>query len=150
MQPDTYEYIRNGNHFVYEFFSEGSKGGIKKIVRFALRFSYGTPFYNLALGDLLQVTGGINDSIVSNNGDTLKILATVAAIVIDFTNYFPDALVYFEGSTRGRNRMFQMVINRFMREIDPLFEVFGLKDDGEWEPFQKNRNYNGFLAKRKI
>jgi hypothetical protein len=39
------------------------------------------------------MTGELDDLSITNNGDREKILATVAATVLDFTDYQPGALV---------------------------------------------------------
>jgi hypothetical protein len=41
---------------------------------------------------------------VSNNGDEVKVLATVANIVYDFTTVYRDAAIYIEGSTAAAFR----------------------------------------------
>ena len=149
MDFDRYKYSRYNDQYDYEFFSEGPRGHIRKLVRFRLRLSNGTPYYNLGFGDTLPGLTLFDDGVVSNNGDAQKVLATVASVVVDFTNNFPDALIYAEGSSLSRTRLYQMGINRNWEEIDLLFEVFGLRVNGGWEPFQKNTIYTGFLAKRK-
>ena len=40
--------------------------------------------YNIAFGDKDNTTGNIDDTIISNNGDSEKVLATVAATVYAF------------------------------------------------------------------
>lgn len=150
MEFDRYKYSRYNDQYDYEFFSEGSNGRIRKLVRFTFRGSNGIPYYNLGFGDVLPGSTFINDKIVSNNGDALKVLSTVAAIVIDFTNYFPDALIYAVGSTPARTRLYQMSLNRNWEDIEPIFEIFGYRDDGNWERFQNGAFYMGFLAKRKF
>ncbi len=38
-------------------------------------------FYNLAFGDYDEISGEINDHKITNNGDSLVVLATVASTV---------------------------------------------------------------------
>lgn len=66
----------------YEFVSEGPKGFITKRIQFTLVNRQGV--YNLAFGDKDPVTGEIDDKVVSNNGDSEKVLATVVGAVFAF------------------------------------------------------------------
>ena len=77
-----------------------------------------------------------------------KVLATVAAIIYDFTVKFPKASVFIEGSTSVRTRWYQMNINTHWSEISLSFDIYGSKN-GLWEPFIKGINYEAFLGKRK-
>lgn len=80
----------------YNFYSKGPKGAIKKIVRFTkVKVSHHT-YYNLGFGDWNERENRIDDFIISNNRDAERVLATVAATVIDFTDHFPDVLIYAE------------------------------------------------------
>ena len=47
--------------------------------------------YNLAFGDKDQNTGDIDDTVISNNEDSEKVLATVVATVYALTDKYPDA-----------------------------------------------------------
>jgi|SRR6266700_1924784 len=148
MNIERYEYRVRPDYFDFEFISTGPKGSIKKIARFTLIKSNSIPFYNLSFGDWNEIKVAIDDENVTNNNDTEKVLATVAAIVIDFSNHFPDAIIYAEGSTLARTRRYQMGIAKFWNEIKLIFKVFGIKSDGSMEPYRKNVNYIAFWAQR--
>jgi hypothetical protein len=90
----------------------------------------------------------MDDRSVSHNKDTQRILATIAYAVLVFTNEFPHASIYVEGSTAARTRLYQMGIGKFHEEIVQDFILLGLKDE-RWEVFQKNVNYDSFVVKRK-
>ncbi|HEY8970362.1 MAG TPA: hypothetical protein VIM64_14760, partial [Puia sp.] len=94
-------------HARYDFISEGPRGNIAKAVFYG-HIKEG--IFNLAFGDWNPELDKIDDSIRSNNGDRDKILATVAATAIDFTNKFPNAVIYTEGSTPARTRLYQIAI----------------------------------------
>ena len=130
---------------VFEFISVGDKGEIVKIVQF-LQIS--DSFYNLGFGDKNLETGEISDIIVSNNGDSRKVLATVAASVYAFTSKYPNVLVYATGSTKARTRLYRIGITNNLDEILKDFEVFGLKND-EVQKFKKGVEYQGFFVKRR-
>jgi hypothetical protein len=142
-----YDYLVSEDFFRYEFCSEGPKGKIKKIILFTRVNLNGNIYFNLAFGDIDRE--GINDFVTSNNQDAEKVLATVAQAVISFTNKYPDALVYAEGSTPSRTRRYQMGINKFWRDIELDFNVFGLLKNGGFEPFRSGINYIAFACKRK-
>ncbi len=80
MYLPRYQYKTNSGFLDYEFFSEGPKGKIKKVIRYT---KIGDAVFNLAFGDLDEATGEISDTVVTNNNDSRKVLATVAATVYD-------------------------------------------------------------------
>ena len=86
--------------------------------------------------------------VISNNGDSEKVLATVVATVYAFTDKYPEAWIYATGSTKARTRLYKMGIARFLDEVTEDFEILGeLTDD--WEIFKTNIEYEGFLVRRK-
>ncbi|HEY9197312.1 MAG TPA: hypothetical protein VIM77_13640 [Mucilaginibacter sp.] len=148
MNLDRYPYLIKNDHLDYEFYSEGPNGRIKKAVRFT-RINDEEPIvYNLGFGDVSEETDAIDDNIVSNNNDRDIVLATVARTVVDFTNIYGNPYVFAMGSTAVRTRLYQIGISRLWDEINVDFEIYGFAND-EWQPFQKNVNYDAFLVKRK-
>ena len=148
MNLDKYSFKTNESYLDFEFDSEGPRGKIKKVVRFSPQNSNGITYFNLGFGDLDILSGQINDSSKSNNKDRDKILATVASTVLVFTEHFSDAMVYAQGSTSARTRLYQMGIAANWAEIDALLYVYGFTG-GNWQPFQQNINYEAFLVMRK-
>ena len=149
MNLEKYEYQKSANHREYEFYSSGPKGNIRKIVRFKLLVTNGVAYFNLVFGDWDEEKQKIDDIKVTNNGDTEKILLTVAIIVLDFMKQFPDSMVFAEGSNIARTRRYQMGINKLWNQINMFLEVYGLCADNTWMPFHKNANYEAFLIRRK-
>ena len=145
MHLPIYKYKTNPSFLDFEFISEGPKGNIIKVIRFT---RIGNFVFNLAFGDLDEVTGEISDITVTNNDDSRKVLATVAATVYDFTNQYPGSLVVAKGSTLSRTRLYRMGITNYWKQISVDFDVFGLKD-GNWEAFTERRDYEAFLIRRK-
>jgi hypothetical protein len=131
----------------YEFISEGPKGLITKRIQFTLVNRQGV--YNLAFGDKDSITGEINDKVVSNNGDSEKVLATVVGAIFAFFEHHPDAWIFATGSTTARTRLYQMGIAKYFDEISGELEIFGQIEEN-WYPFEKNREYLAFLTKLKI
>lgn len=147
MNKESYKIQANPNCMMFEFESEGPNGKIKKEVQYTLINLDGFVYYNLGFGDL-NVNGRVNDLSISNNSDRDKILATVALTAVKFTEYLPNALVYAEGSTPGRTRLYQIAIGLNLEDIGALFIVYGLKNR-QWLLFEKNTNYEAFLVLRK-
>lgn len=130
----------------FEFISEGPRGQIVKVVQF--KQTNLKNVYNLAFGDKDQNTGEIDDTVISNNEDSEKVLATVVATVYALTDKYPDAFVYATGSTKARTRLYRMGISKFLTEIKNDFEILGERND-KWEIFKKDIDYDGFLVTRK-
>ena len=85
---------------------------------------------------------------ISNNEDTAIIIGTVGSIIYDFTHVFPKAQVVIRGTNTARTRLYQMHINKYWPRIDPVFVIYGLKNE-QWEFFKKGKNYDAFLGRRK-
>jgi len=147
MKLPKYPLASSDRLMTFEFISEGPKGLIHKLVRYQLTNL--KDVYNLAFGDKDYSTGNIDDTIISNNGDSEKVLATVAATVYAFTDKYPAAWIYATGSTKSRTRLYRMGITKFLSEVAEDFEVLGERNE-EWETFRKNIEYDGFLLRRKI
>jgi hypothetical protein len=150
MNLKKYEFTTNPENASYEFYSEGPNGKILKIVSYT---NYPVPgsnnFFNLGFGDWEEANGTVNDLVTTNNKDSEKVLATVAQTAIHFSDRHPGALIFAEGSTPARTRLYQIGISSFWSDISTFFIIYGLKEDGNWELFNRNTNYTAFLATRK-
>ena len=147
MKLDRYELKADEPLTTYEFLSEGPKGKIQKIIQFSLVNQIDN-VYNLAFGDKNYLTGEIDDRIVTDNGDSEKVLATVVAAVYAFCDYFPDAWIYATGSTAARTRLYKMGINKYFDIVETDFEMYG-QIQNEWEPYIKGKDYQTFVIQRK-
>ena len=146
MNLPHYNYLTS-DFQAYEFYSEGPKGQLKKIVTFSLIQDEPT-IYNLTLVDVNPISGLTSDLTVSDNGDRDIILATVAYAVKDFSAHYGSHFIYVKGSTPVRTRLYQMGIAGLLEEISMDFDVYGVIEDTA-HPFQKNVNYEAFLVKKK-
>ena len=146
MLRPRYELKSDASLSVFEFVSVGNKGEIPKIVQYSETNLKG--FYNLGFGDKDVVTGEIDDKIISDNGDSQKILATVIATIYAFTNKYPESWIYATGSTKSRTRLYRIGLTTNFDEIVKDFDLYGLKES-EWQEFAKGVEYQAFLAKRK-
>lgn len=147
MKYEKYEFNAGEKFMSYDFESDGPKGKITKLVQYIETELKG--FYNLAFGDKDHVTGEIDDFVITNNGDSKKVLSTVVSTVYSFTDKYPNSWIYAIGSTKVRTRLYRIGIANNLAEIVQDFDVYGLKD-GEWYRFEKNVDYGAFLVRRKI
>jgi hypothetical protein len=145
MNLNKYLLVSTNENKTYEFLSEGPNGTIKKVVYYE---EIGDNLYNLAFGDWSDFEQGINDKVRSNNHDRDKVMATVAATVIEFIKHYPKAIIFAKGSTPSRTRLYQIGIFANWHEISQLFVIEGFIN-GEWRPFEKHINYHAFMARVK-
>ena len=146
MKLDRYELKADDQLTTFDFLSEGPKGKIEKIIQFSLVNQ--SNLYNLAFGDRNYLTGEIEDKVVTDNGDSEKILATVVAAVYAFCDKVPEAWIYATGSTAARTRLYRMGINKYYDIVKSDFEMFG-QTQSEWEPFEKGKDYQASVVQRK-
>jgi hypothetical protein len=146
MKLPKYILIAQPDLFVFEFNSEGPNGSVSKLIAFTETDLPGV--FNLAFGTKNLATGEIIDNVVTNNGDTEKILATVVEAVFNFTQKYPELWIYATGSTKSRTRLYRMGINRYLNEAQEHFYIFGKLND-EWVPFKKEIDFEAYLVKRK-
>ena len=159
MQIEKYETESTVSSLIFTFESVGERI-IKKRVIYSkfenpedIGLSYDATVYNLGFGDFNEETDELDDQIVSRNGDTERVLATVAGTAFDFWIEYPDALIFFIGSIpKGekprRTRLYQMKINRYFADISSTVDIDGFTENG-WETLLKDKNYIAFLISRK-
>jgi hypothetical protein len=145
MNLPKYPVTASDDLLVYEFFSEGPRGRIKKGVFYT---RIGKDLYDLGFGDWIEALQDLDDSSRTNNGDRDKVLATVASTAIAFTNRFPTVRIFIEGSTAARTRLYQIGIGFNLDEISENFDIPGFTGE-EWQIFRRGRNYTAFLISRK-
>ncbi len=159
MQIEKYKTESTVSSLVFTFESVGEKIIKKRVIysKFNNPEDIGLPFnasvYNLGFGDFNEQTGQLDDQIISKNGDTEQVLATVAGTVSDFWIEYPDAQIFFigsipEGEKPRRTRLYQMKINRYFADISLIVNVRGFTENG-WETFSKDKNYIAFLILQK-
>jgi ribonucleotide monophosphatase NagD (HAD superfamily) len=105
--------------------------------------------YNLGFGDYDEKTSGINDLNVTNNGDSLKVLATVASTVYAFIEKHPNAWILATGSTSVRTRLYRMGITNNLAEIELDFIILGYNKNEQWESFLIGEDYEAFLITKR-
>ena len=121
---------------------EGKNGKIEKVIRYE---KITDDVFNLGFGDKDPITGKINDKVVTNNGDTEKVLATVVSTVFTFTERNPNAYFYATGSNHVRNRLYRRGITKYLSEALDTFAIYGMLPNQEFGIFNPNTDYVGFL-----
>jgi hypothetical protein len=132
MRKECYLFEVNASRELFDFFSEGPKGRIKKTIEYE---NIGNNYYNLGFGDRDEIRNVVNDKARSNNGDRDKVLATVASSVSIFMEYHPGATILAVGEIPSKTRLYQIGINKHWAEISAQFFVEGFRN-GFWEPFE--------------
>ncbi len=146
MIDDRYEVHFELEAKKFRFFSEGPKGKIEKMVYYTK--TRRENIYNLGFGDYKESIDDFDDLVITNNGDSQKVLATVAGSLFTFTDRYPDAAGIAAGSTLARTRLYRMGITNNLLLIEKDFHVFGFNGK-EFVKFEKNGAYEAFLVKRK-
>jgi len=144
MLGKTYDIKPSAEKQYYLFTSEGPKGKINKIVLFQ---GIGENRYNLAFGDLLF--GQLDDEVVSNNRDFVKVLSTVAACVYDFVKAYPGIELEIEPVDEKRKMLYNAVFKRHHLFIRQQFRILGVITD-TLEPYSQEKLYDRFELYHKI
>jgi hypothetical protein len=145
MRNETYPLEFSENFTSFEFLSIGPKGKILKAIIYE---KISRNYYNLAFGDRDPNCNLIDDFSVTNNGDSKKVLVTVALTVLKFLEEYPDAKILIKGSTASRTRLYQICINNNLKEIKEYISISGLTEN-KWEDFISGRTYDSFMALKK-
>ncbi len=102
MNLDWYEHSER--YFqTLNFAARGRMGGLRKLLGLVLIPQNGITFFNLGFGDLNEELNHVDDQTITNNKDRDKILATVAAAVLQFTDFYSDMIVYAKGKYFGKD-----------------------------------------------
>lgn len=148
MHQPTYPILYSEINQSYVFISRGKDRNIIKIVSFT---ELQPDVFSLGFGDYDPAIKSVSDKVVSDNGDMVKVLATVVSLIDVFTQNNPTAWVHFEGSTPERTRLYRIVIDRYFEDFSQLFEILGqVNENSDPEPFQKNNHYESFLIRRML
>lgn len=134
----------------FKFISSGAKGDMEKIIKFS-PFGNNDKIYNLSLCTIDKY--GIEDfDTESKNGDRDKILGTIGSAAYSFSETNPDKIIYSEGNTPAKTRLYRMAIYTAHDEISQNFTIYGVNKVGDKlvpAPFIKGQDYTAFLFKRK-
>lgn len=144
MISESYDYVALDNKTEYFFASKSKKGGILKSVQF-------TPFegnvWNIAFGDYNE--GDLDDSIISNNHDIVKIFNTIAKIIYEYSDKFPSHILFINPVDDKRKQLYNHIFRRHYETIDIIFDITGSINRKE-EVYSPQKKYDTFKLKRKF
>lgn len=159
----------------YAFESQGTTS-VTKIIQYSPFESHGQILYNLGFGDYDSDTGGIIDSINSNNKDMYTVFNTVLHSVLDFFSNRPEDKIYVTGSDnedlqsfvetckqkctkncsdncKNINRRIKTYCRYVNRDYDNLtveYDFYGQKwGESEFTPFIRHENYKALIVNKK-
>ncbi|WP_052119499.1 DUF6934 family protein [Gallibacterium genomosp. 1] len=153
MHIEPYLLSSSSSQLRYTFISRGTKGRKQKIIEFFELdrnfLSPDIPVFNLGFGDT-QDGVEIDDTVISDNGDMETVLRTVAKAAELFLENNPSALIFFEGSTKSRTRLYRKMLNKYYTEISEKFTIWGIHNN-KITPFisSNTSNFEAFLVKQK-
>jgi hypothetical protein len=138
MITDAYVYLSTNDKTQYAFESEGIQGKIIKIVKFS---QLNNGYWNLGFGDWED--GNINDKVISNNQDAIKVIKTVAKVTIEFFKEYPKSIVVIDPVDEKRKKLYNIAFQRHYKEIEPIFNVIGFFENKKVK-FSLGKDYDGF------
>ncbi|MGV3602541.1 MAG: DUF6934 family protein [Dyadobacter fermentans] len=163
MHKDIYPVETVDENSLYVFVSEGAHGQVKKAVLISPLpdhpDDFFCPLFNLAFGDVVTLESGwtFDDSVRTGNGDMPKVIATVAAIAMDFLMSHPNSSLSFQGyadqksvllGKNQRNMLYQRGINSNWQELSRKLDIWGAAA-GEFEKYIPGSSYDRILVKLK-
>lgn len=163
MNKEVYQFQSIEEDSFYVFVSEGIQGKIKKAVLISPLSDdldeYFYPMFNLAFGDLVAFEGSwiLDDSVRTGNGDMPKVVATVAAIAMDFLGKHPYCSLSFQGyidqksvllGKNQRNMLYQRGIDSNWGELSSKLRFWSVKA-GKLETYAPGNAYDRILVKLK-
>ena len=103
--------------------------------------------WNLGFGDFDLLTGEVRDSVISNNGDGKKVMATVVKTLIDFFAKRPQETVIFTGSDDRRTSIYKRVILQYYADFSERLLISGLNAEGIEEAIETSTPYIAFIVR---
>lgn len=141
---ESYEYISVGDKPIFYFESEGKQGKIPKLILF-------TPLkknlWNLGFGDIKE--GQVDDSIISNNHDIVKVMGTIAKIIHAFLDENPSSHIRIRPVDEKRGRLYNHIFRRNFEVINTTFDIIGINKRRK-EAYSPEKFYEYFEIKRKF
>lgn len=148
MESQTYN-ISKVTRYTFEFRSIGKERLLKQVV--FTNMESNANVYNLSLGTVMR-GGSVDFRDSSNNGDMVKVFSTIVKCIRMFTSDFPHAVIFFQGNTEQKTRVYNEILRRHYEEFSLNFNIFGVRvTDGNTtvQKFDKRRNYSGFYLTMK-
>lgn len=134
--------IETNEKVEYEFVSIGKKEIIKRVTFEILEEN----IFVLTFGDYNSRTNKITMNILNENGDVMKILASVFRAIDHFFIKRNKDVVLFWGYDKPRRKYFSKFISYKYSEISIKYQVFGkLIDTDLPEEYVKDKEYNYYI-----
>lgn len=97
--------------------------------------------------------GSIDDKANSNNGDIVRVLATVVEILFDYTSKYPGIEIFFAGSTQERTKLYTRILKTYYASFSRQFTMKVIVvEEGRYTvlPFEPKADlkFAGFLIQR--
>lgn len=105
--------------------------------------------WNLGFGDFDVMTGAVSDSIISNNGDGKKVMATVVKTLLDFFSQRPQETVIFTGSDERRTLVYNRVVRQYYVDFSDRLLINELTEQGIEEAIETSVDYIAFIVRSK-
>ena len=137
MIKDTYA-LYPLNDLLFSFHSEGVQGKILKIIIFTLQED---GKWNLAFGDWNNKK--VDDKVMSNNEDVVKVIGTVAKAAYQFFDNHPEAVLEIKPVDEKRRKLYNIVFQRHFYDITHNFQIMGLIGEQK-EIYSPKKLYNSF------
>ncbi len=145
MIGETYNLKPDENFEVFEFESVGLQGRISKVIVFSF---YYENTWNLGFGDQKMDGNNWDDKVVSNNGDLVRVISTVAKAVYDFSDKWPNRQILIVPVDERRKKLYNRVFQKHVQEIPPEFEVLGFRNQ-KLQDYSPILFFDWFLLSRK-
>jgi methyltransferase-like protein len=139
MIKETYPYVQVQGELVYVFRSEGVNGVILKIVIFTLTHE---GKWNLGFGDWQN--NDVDDKVMTNNHDVVKVIGTVAKITYAFFEKYPNAVVVIDPVDEKRKKLYNIVFQRYYQVITNDFKIFAQIKGRQKQIYSSKKLYDSF------
>jgi methyltransferase-like protein len=114
------------------------KGKILKVIIFTLEED---GKWNLGFGD--WENNNVDDKVMTNNQDVVKVIGTVAKVTYEFFDNYPNAIVVIKPVDEKRKKLYNIVFQRHYDAIKEDFHILTLKDD-RIEVYSPAQSYDSF------
>ena len=88
------------------------------------------------------------DDTRTNNGDLIKVMATVVHIIYTFLEEHIQATVFIEANTDSKSSLYNRIVTNYFQEFNQDFEILG-KSKNKKESFTIGKKYESFYIRKK-
>jgi hypothetical protein len=140
---DNYIYTPYQNHTVFLFDSIGKYGTIEKAIIYT---EIEKNLYNLAIANLNDEY--LDDKTETNNGDFIKIFATIYQSILSFITFNQSATVLIDGNTKQKKNVYCKLVSKYYDMLTVNFKI-GASLNDIIVPFVKDMIYDKIYLKLK-